>query len=185
MSLSDLAALGSFVSGLAVVVTLILLLLQMQQTNRNQRSLMQQGRSARMMQALALNAEPHVGALFARVEAFDTELSTADVNAYIRVLASWYWTYEDSFLLYRAGTLDAESWNSDLASLKSIVSDVGGRVAWRLLRRYSGGPYREFVDALLREVEPQPTHLAETWHALMKEEAAVVKKATLGIARTS
>ena len=44
MSLSDLAALGSFISGVAVVVTLVFLLVQMRQTNRNQKSLMQQGR---------------------------------------------------------------------------------------------------------------------------------------------
>jgi hypothetical protein len=47
MSLSDLAALGSFVSGVAVMVTLIFLLLQMRQANRNQRALMQRMRSAR------------------------------------------------------------------------------------------------------------------------------------------
>jgi hypothetical protein len=47
MSLSDLASLGSFVSGVAVVATLVFLGLQMRQTNLNQRALMQQGRSAR------------------------------------------------------------------------------------------------------------------------------------------
>jgi len=46
MSLSDLASIGSFVSGVAVVVTLALLLIQTRQANRNQKALMQQGRSA-------------------------------------------------------------------------------------------------------------------------------------------
>ena len=44
MSLADLASLASSV---AVVVSLLFLGLQIRQSNRNQRSLMQQGRSAR------------------------------------------------------------------------------------------------------------------------------------------
>jgi hypothetical protein len=44
MSLADLASLAS---SLAVVVSLVFLGLQIRQSNRNQRSLMQQGRSAR------------------------------------------------------------------------------------------------------------------------------------------
>jgi len=50
MSHSDLAALGSFTSGIAVVATLVFLL-QIRQTVRNQRSLMQQGRTARIVDA--------------------------------------------------------------------------------------------------------------------------------------
>jgi len=45
MSLSDLAAVGSFISGIAVFLSFIFLALQLRQANRNQRSLMQQART--------------------------------------------------------------------------------------------------------------------------------------------
>jgi hypothetical protein len=45
-SLCDLAAVGSFVSDIAAVFSFIFLALQIRQANRNQKSLMQQGRSA-------------------------------------------------------------------------------------------------------------------------------------------
>ena len=45
MSLSDLASLGSFVSGVAVLISLIYLALQVRQTEKNQQSLMQQGQA--------------------------------------------------------------------------------------------------------------------------------------------
>ena len=45
MSLSDLASIGSLVGGLAVVITLVFLSIQTRQTNKNQRSLMQQGQT--------------------------------------------------------------------------------------------------------------------------------------------
>src|SRR5690242_3923725 len=58
MSLSDLAALGSFVSGLAVAVTLILLLLQMRQSDRNQRASMQLGLATRANDLYARMSDP-------------------------------------------------------------------------------------------------------------------------------
>ena len=47
MSLSDLASLGSFISGSAVAITLIFTLVQLRQNNRNLRAVMQQTRSDR------------------------------------------------------------------------------------------------------------------------------------------
>lgn len=45
MTLSDLASLGSFVSGLAVAITLVFLLLQARQNTQNLRSSVQQARA--------------------------------------------------------------------------------------------------------------------------------------------
>ncbi len=54
MTLSDLASLGSFVSGAAVLISLVFLYFQIRQVNaqvrqaeRNQRALLQQGRAGR------------------------------------------------------------------------------------------------------------------------------------------
>jgi hypothetical protein len=45
MILTDLTSLASLVSSVAVLVSLLFIGLQLRQSNRNQRSLMQQGRS--------------------------------------------------------------------------------------------------------------------------------------------
>ena len=47
MTLSDLAAIGSLVSGLAVLVSLVYVSIQIRQTERNQRALINQGAMAR------------------------------------------------------------------------------------------------------------------------------------------
>lgn len=44
MTLSDLASLGSFISGIAVLVSLIYLALQVRQAEKNQRAIIHQGR---------------------------------------------------------------------------------------------------------------------------------------------
>lgn len=60
MTLSDLASIGSFVSGVAVVITLVMLLLQMRQTDRNQRAAMQLGRATRGTDVLTRLIDPEV-----------------------------------------------------------------------------------------------------------------------------
>ena len=63
MSLADLASLASSV---AVVVSLLFLGLQIRQSNRNQRSLMQQGRSARNVELLSRLSDPRVSDVISR-----------------------------------------------------------------------------------------------------------------------
>ena len=58
MSLGDLASLASLVSSVAVLVSLLFLGFQMRQSNRNQRSLMQQGRSDRNVDLLSRLTDP-------------------------------------------------------------------------------------------------------------------------------
>ena len=74
MSLSDLAALGSFVSGLAVLVSLIFLYFQLRQVNRqvrqsekNQLALMNQGVINRTSDIIRFAAEPDINELSSRV----------------------------------------------------------------------------------------------------------------------
>lgn len=60
MSLSDLAAFGNFINGVAVVFSFLFLALQMRQSNRNQQAMMQQGRAARTSETMLRVAEPHM-----------------------------------------------------------------------------------------------------------------------------
>jgi hypothetical protein len=79
MSLSDLASLGSFVSGFAVLVTLVLLLLQMRQSNQNQRALMSQGNIDRIGNILRWLAEPHIADLDFRAREGETKFTNHEL----------------------------------------------------------------------------------------------------------
>jgi len=93
MSLSDLASLGSFVSGVAVVITLIFLLLQMRQANRNQRAMMQLGRATRSSEYYLRMMDPELIRLGMRAAACDGTLSAEDTQTYsvsvLVQLSSW------------------------------------------------------------------------------------------------
>src|SRR5215469_12394146 len=121
MSLSDLASLGSFVSGLAVVATLIFLAMQMRQQNQNQRSLMQQERTSRAMRMLDRTSEPEVAKVVARSSRHDTDLEAWEVFVLQGSYGTYFVHFEDAFLQFNAGTLDTISWNSELAVLTGVT----------------------------------------------------------------
>ena len=60
MSLSDLASLGSFVSGCAVLISLIYLALQVRQTERNQKISIRHSRVSRTVELQLALADPGV-----------------------------------------------------------------------------------------------------------------------------
>jgi hypothetical protein len=170
MSLSEIF---SLVSSTAVVVTLVFLFFQMQQANRNQRSLIQQARSARTVSLIMSQTEPYLSELIARTGRGETNLQEKDLIAFISHQAAVFWNYEDSFLQHQAGTLDASSWQTDLATLNSLLARPAYRVAWLFNRGYSTGTYRSLVDNLIRETKSvKQGDLVALWNAHMADELA-------------
>ena len=171
MTLTDLASVGSFVSSLAVLVSLGLLGLQVQQANRNQRALMQQGRSARTVDILLRMSEPQMAGVLGKIYRCDEALDEAQIISFYGFASATFWNSEDSFLQYKAGTLDAASWATDVATLKGLLRNPAYRAAWNMARYAATGGYADFVDSLIQEVKPQRRRdIAKQWHALIAEE---------------
>jgi hypothetical protein len=156
MSLSDLAAIGTFVSGIAVVFSFVFLALQMRQANLNQRSLMQQGRTGRTIDVLMRLTDPHMSATAVRAFKGDPAMSEAELFAFYGFAASIFWSYEDTFLQFQSGTLDAESWSSDVSTLRNLLASPAYRAIWRAARESIGEGYRKFVDSLVQDVKNSP-----------------------------
>ncbi|HEY5107280.1 MAG TPA: hypothetical protein VII73_11000 [Caulobacteraceae bacterium] len=175
MTLSDLAAVGSFVSGVAVVATLAFLVLQMRQANKNQKALLQQGRSARVTELILKRTEPELSKALTRGLQADLAIEDFQVEAVNAFFAALFWSIEDSFLQYRAGLLLSTSWETDAATLRGFLAVPACRVAWTMNRDLMSGEYREHVDALIRDIRPRaPSDSLATWRELMSRELAAV-----------
>ena len=174
MSLSDLASLGNFVSGVAVVTTLIFLLLQMRQNNRNQRSIIQQARSERNMAITRQVASRHFSEVQEKLYQRKA-LTVAEINIYVQTTAGVFHSWEDSFLQFRGGTLDATSWQAEQEIVSHALQDPARRAAWQLLGPYFTGPYRAFIDDLiLRTNVPilADFSVEALWNAALEKELA-------------
>ena len=109
MSFSDLASLGSFVSGVAVVVSFAFLGFQIRQANRNQRSQIQQGRAGAGLDLMLRLTEPHLQESMMRGRAGDMSLEPAQIDAFVRAWIATFSIWEDSFLQRKTGTIDSAS----------------------------------------------------------------------------
>jgi hypothetical protein len=179
MSLADLSAIGSIVSGLAIATTLIFLLIQTRQAYHHAKALMQQGRTARTVELLMRVSEPRRSSIIVRADSGDLTLTASEVYSYLRLCSSFFWNFEDSYLQFRAGTLDRVGWQSDLAALRQFATSPANRAAWSLVRDYSSGPYQALMDGLMRETKSSPPgDIAELWRTRMSQELADARLAS-------
>ena len=177
MSLNDLATLASLASSVAVLVSLLFLAVQVRQSNRNQRSLMQQGRTTRNVDLLFRLADPKISKLWARL-ATGEPLEDEEYYMLYGYMASVFWSYEDSFFQFRSGMLEVSSWVSDLATLKRLLSNPAYRGVWIAVRSAIGDEYRSFLDGLVVEARrnPPPPNLAHILKQYITEEKEALQK---------
>jgi hypothetical protein len=174
MSLSDLASIGNFVSGIAVVFSFIFLAMQLRQANLNQRSLMQQGRASRTMQMLERISEPEVAKVMARADRHDVDLEAWEVYVLRGTHGSYFAHFEDTYLQFKAGTLDAVSWSSEVAILTGVTHLPQYRAVWRVVKSLYSEGYRAFVDQLMDAAKDRyDEDSGKVWKTFIAEERRV------------
>jgi hypothetical protein len=174
MSLSDLAAIGSFVSGIAVVFSFLFLALQVRQSNRNQKSLIQQGRTARNVDILLRMSDPSMSKIIAESYVDCTGMDAPSICSFYAFVGAVFWTYEDSYLQFHAGMLDAQSWESDVVTIKRLIRNPAYRAVWKMARDGMGVGYRDCVDTLMREVNVNSSQgFTDLFKAYVAEELQV------------
>ena len=175
MSLSDLASLGSFVSGVAVAITLIFLLLQMRQSDRNQRAVIRMSRTTRANDLFALAITPDLNRVITKASLCE-ELSNVEVNCYMQYCAANLTNYEDSYFQYRAGVLDKAIWEGEEMMIKVFLSRPSFRVIWQILRITYSSEFRHYVDGLLGQVPAfQSGSIAAYYNPAVQQESARAK----------
>ena len=106
MTLSDLAAIGSLVSGVAVLVSLVYLALQVRQTEKNQRALINQGATTQSRDAIRAFAEPHMAALLSRVVAGERDFTAPELVRMSMVLRLTLIGMQDTLFQHHEGLID-------------------------------------------------------------------------------
>jgi len=166
MVLSDLASLGSFISGIAVVITLIFLLVQTRQTLKNQRSLMQQGRTARIVDLIFRQTEPELMDVIVRGRTGDTTLEPLQIETFLNMARASLVSMEDTYLQHLLGTIDPAAWKTSTSRLADLLSQPGMRAAWNGYRPIFSRDFAEHCDRLIAETPlVRPTDRAARWKA--------------------
>ena len=149
MLLSELSNLGSFISGIAVLISLAYLSFQIRQNTKHSRALIQQGRAGRISEAALhfadLAGEPGI------VKCFDgdADVSASDLRRFLFMCRAAFVSAEDSWLQHEEGLLGGAGFNSFEASVRAGMGGKGVEMAWKLSRDGYEPGFRDFMDETL------------------------------------
>lgn len=149
MSISDLAGIGSLISGIAVLISLVYLALQVRQAEKNQRSLMNQGAVTRGNSSLALFAEPGLSDLYARAIAGETEFTSGDVYRLQTVMRISLLSLQDHYVQHRAGLIDQITYDNISSGVHRLFSREVFRALWADARLGYAQELRALVDGFV------------------------------------
>jgi hypothetical protein len=162
MSLTDLASLGGFVSGVAVLVSLVFLFFQMRQmteqlrqSERNQRALMNQGFVNRITEDIRWWADPPFNDLYTRVVSGDTTFTAAEVlhlgwGFRISILNA-----QDAYLQHKAGLMDTMMFDTAMLNTRARwLTHPVFRALWLNSGPTTHPEFRAVIDNILRETPP-------------------------------
>lgn len=174
MSLADLASLGSFVSGLAVLTSLIYLGLQVRQTERNQQVSIRHSRVSRIVELELALADPAVADAWLHGSRSPQEITQTELSQFINLCRALFFHFEDSFYQREQRVLNDDAFETVVAGARLLARSPGIRAAWRIARPNFGGRFLEFMDGVVAgsAVEAPVDLSLEAWKVAFASEAS-------------
>jgi hypothetical protein len=174
MSLSDLASLGSFVSGFAVLISLIYLALQVRQTKRNQQIAIRHSRATRVVELHLALADLAVAGAWLHGSGSPQEITQTEVSQFNNLCRALFFHFEDSFYQREEGLLNDDAFETVVAGARLSARSPGFRAAWRIARPNFGGRFLAFMDGVATgsAVEPPLDLSLEAWKVAFASEAS-------------
>ena len=167
MDLTQLANLGEFIGGAAVLVTLIYLAVQVRQNTKSIRlSVFHSAttRSAQWADSLASNTE----CLHTYRIGLGTPEDLRDEDEKMRfglMMNSLFRQFEDLFLQHHNGTLSDEAWAGWLFSIRKTVEFPGFLIFWSVRRGAFTASFAAFVDREIQSVTSPNTSTLSAFFA--------------------
>ena len=172
MSLSDLASIGSFVSGFAVLVSLIFLYFQLRQLSaqvlqaeRNQQAANRAVRTSRIVEILMGTAEPSIADALAKGNAGSPDITDTQIRQFFAYNSARFYNAQDTFQQFQQGFLDDTIFESLVGGLKVSLTQPGTLAFFD--SHYSGfsDEFAKFVRNLAASVSLNLSDETARWRA--------------------
>jgi hypothetical protein len=183
MSLSDLASIGSLVSGLAVLASLVLLFFQLRQLNRqvlqaerNQQASIRHSRVTRNVDMLLARLDPGLVDAWQHGMRNPDKITEMELTQFVQLCRATTLNWEDAFYMHEEGLLNEDAYETVLAAASALLRLPGIRVAWKeQVRRGYAGRFRDFMDDLIARARLEPPTVnpsVDEWRAAYAAETA-------------
>lgn len=159
MTLADLASLGSFVSGIAVLISLAYLASQVRQGTKATRSQMHQSIVSGWLGVADLisgHADVFARGLAADESAFAV-MSDADKLAFITLAMAMFRHYENVYLQVREGYVHPEDWMAWTHHLRMYFAMPGIKTMWKMRRSSFSPSFVTFLESAPPSALSAPT----------------------------
>ena len=158
MTLSDLASLGSFVSGVAVLISLIFLYFQLRQMSeqvrqaeKNQQASIRQARAARTVEMQINATDPLVADAVLKAVTGAPDITATQVFQFGRYCGATFINNEDVFYQRQQGLLSDSDFAVFASRVAQELSHPAFRAQWKRARRFYGAEFADFVDGLIAQ----------------------------------
>src|SRR5215472_12136886 len=148
MSLSDLASLGSFVSGLAVLVSLVYLALQTRQNVKHTRALLNQASGERGVNLFLARAMPDAARVWVAENDGAADPSKVQSEQFNNMCAAIYINWDGVFAQHQDGLLEGESFERITSGLIDLL---GAPKCRQFFEAVSGSGSNSKFHAYLRD----------------------------------
>lgn len=149
MSIADYASIASLMSGVAVLVSLVYLALQVRQTEKNQRAALNQGTVDRLANLILTLSQPAFADLLARVRAPDPTFSSQEIMSLTLMQRATLLSLQDTVIQHREGLIDQTTLENGVNAMQETLSWPVSRIIWHSTKHTYAPELRTFVDALM------------------------------------
>ncbi|MFI4968898.1 MAG: hypothetical protein ACHP7D_01740 [Lysobacterales bacterium] len=179
MSLSDLASIGSLVSSIAVLISLIYLALQVRQAERNQQAAIRQGRATRVVDIILAAGDPSCAEALPKGTVGAMNITPAEFGQFTAIYGAFLASAEDTFLQYNERLLSEAVFASFSESWRRTLAQPGVRALWKLRRHGFEAGFVAFMDGLMVDA---PAAAGSDFFAAWKAEVETQKtRQTAGV----
>jgi hypothetical protein len=179
MTLADLASLGSFVSGIAVLISVIYLALQVRQAAKHQRSLLLQGRTERMQEFSLRLADPALAPVLEKALGREGDLTIAEFRQVRSLAVADLSNFAEAHLQHGDGLLSDADFDRARQRIQMVMSFPRMRVLWRSLRTAQDPGVVRLVDDLISNLLPlSPEATLDEFNQAVAAEIAATRTAT-------
>ena len=148
MSLADLAAIGSFVSGIAVVISFVFLGFQMRQNTKAMKAAASQAHAANFQQVIAPAIQDGDMARIWRLGLADiASLSDDERVRFYVLLSSLFRFYEAARLQWIDGQLHKEHWENVEFQVADFAQQPGVQAYWTMRRKWHSESFRNWFES--------------------------------------
>lgn len=171
MSLQQLADLGEFIGGVAVIASLIYLAIQIRQNTRSVKSSTLATNTSNWTSMLVNLASDEKSEAYLSGIVGKEEISALHFQQFAQIARAMLVSFESQHYQFRSGALDRDIYlGYERACKDQMLAFPGFQMIWKITRDGFSPAFGELVDKLISEIDEGDSHrMMQQWQQLARQ----------------